>query len=74
MDTVWLWMENNADVKSLSMDSMRDLLGMSKENAHDAKQDVLDTANLMIAFMKLHRRVAPTVKFEKAFADGNIHL
>tara|TARA_Y100001963_G_scaffold58553_1_gene81927 strand:+ start:26680 stop:27363 length:684 start_codon:yes stop_codon:yes gene_type:complete len=74
MDTVWLWMENNADVKSLSMDSMRDLLGMSKENAHDAKQDVLDTANLMIAFMKLHRRIAPTVKFEKAFADGNIHL
>ena len=74
LDTVWMWMENNPDVKSLSMDSMRDLLGMSKENAHDAMQDVKDTANLMIAFMKLHRRIAPKVKFEKAFADGNIHL
>ncbi|MAF25448.1 hypothetical protein CL634_07730 [bacterium] len=74
MDTVWMWMENNVDIKSLSMDSMRDLLGMSKENAHDAMQDVKDTANLMIAFMKLHRRVSPKVKFEKAFADGNIHL
>ena len=74
LDTVWMWMEYNPDIKSLSMDSMRDLLGMSKENAHDAMQDVKDTANLMIAFMKLHRRIAPKVKFEKAFADGNIHL
>ena len=74
LDTVWMWMENNPDIKSLSMDSMRDLLGMSKENAHDAMQDVKDPANLMIAFMKLHRRIAPKVKFEKAFADGNIHL
>jgi len=74
LDTVWMWMENNPDIKSISMDSMRDLLGMSKENAHDALQDVKDTANLMIAFMKLHRRIAPKVKFEKAFADGNIHL
>ena len=74
LDTVWMWMENTPDIKSLSMDSMRDLLGMSKENAHDAMQDVKDTANLMIAFMKLHRRIAPKVKFEKAFADGNIHL
>ena len=74
MHTVWMWMENNSDVKSLSMDSMRDLLGMDKENAHDALQDVKDTANLLIAFMKLIRRVSPSVKFEKAFADGNIHL
>ena len=74
MDNVWMWMENNADVKSLSMDSMRDLFGMSKENAHDALQDVKDTANLMIGFMKLHRRIAPKIKFEKAFADGNLHI
>ena len=57
-----------------SMDSMRDLFGMSKENAHDALQDVKDTANLMIGFMKLYRRVAPKIKFEKAFADGNLHI
>ena len=70
LDIVWMWMENNADVKSLSMDSMRDLLGMSKENAHDALQDVKDTALMMISFMKFHRKIAPKVKFEKAFADG----
>lgn len=70
LDIVWMWMENNADVRSLSMDSMRDLLGMSKENAHDALQDVKDTALMMISFMKFHRKIAPKVKFEKAFADG----
>ena len=74
MHTVWMWMENNADIKSLSMDSMRDLLGMDKDNAHDALQDVKDTANILIAFMKLHRRFSPNVKFEKAFADGNVHI
>jgi len=74
METVWMWFENNPDVKSLSMDSMRDLLGMDKDNAHDALQDVKDTANLLIGFMKLYRKFAPTVKFEKAFADGHIHL
>ena len=74
METVWMWFENNADVKSLSMDAMRDLLGMSKDNAHDALQDVKDTANLLIGFMKLYRKFSPQVKFEKAFADGNIHL
>ena len=56
------------------MDSMRDLLGMDKTNAHDALQDVKDTANLLIAFMKMHRKFAPNVNFEKAYADGNIHL
>ena len=53
---------------------MRDLFGISKENAHDALQDVKDTANLMIGFMKLHRRVAKKVTFEKAFADGKVHV
>ena len=74
LDIVWMWMENNADVKSLSMDSMRDLFGISKENAHDALQDVKDTANLMIRFMKLHRRVAPKITFEKSFADGETYI
>ena len=74
METVWLWFENNSDVKSISMDSMRDLLGVPKDNAHDALQDVKDTANLLIAFMKLYRKMSPKIKFEKAFADGRIHL
>ena len=74
MDDVWLWTEGDPDVKSISMDSMRDLLGVPKDNAHDALQDVKDTANLLIAFMKLYRKMSPKIKFEQAFADGRIHL
>ena len=44
------------------------------EPIYNALQDVKDTANLLVAFMKLYRRIAPKVKFEKAFADGNLHI
>ena len=74
MDDVWLWTEGDPDVKSISMDSLRERMGLSSENSHDALQDVKDTANLLVAFMKLYRRIAPKVKFEKAFADGNLHI
>ena len=69
MDTVFMWMENNPDVRSISMDSMRDLMNIDKTNAHDALQDCLDTAQILVKFMKLHRSISPKVQFEKAFAN-----
>ncbi len=36
--------------------------------------DDKDTANLMIRFMKLHRRVAPKITFEKSFADAETYI
>jgi len=72
MREVWMWTENNKDIRSISMDSIRDWLGMSKENAHDALQDVKDTAAVLIKFMKLYRYYAPKVQFEKAFANGGL--
>ena len=56
------------------MDNLRDRMGMSKDNAHDALQDVKDTANIMIKFMKTHRAVYRNLKIEKAFADGNTYV
>ena len=69
MPLVWGWLEDNKDIKSLSLDSLRDYFGMSKDNAHDALQDVKDTANLLIRFLKMQRKFASKVQFEKAFAD-----
>ena len=74
MDIIWLWTENNPDIKSISMDSMRDWMGLSTENAHDALKDVKDTANILIRFMKFYRSMAPKTKFEKAFADGKLFV
>ena len=74
MDNVFMWTENNSDIRSISMDSMRELMSLSSENAHDALQDVKDTANIMIKLMKPHRAVANKIKLEKAFANGPLYV
>jgi DNA polymerase-3 subunit epsilon len=69
MKMVFSWFENNQELKSFSMDNLRDYLGMSKDNAHDALQDVKDGANVLIRFLKLHRLYATKVRFKNAFAQ-----
>jgi len=61
------WWENTEEPKKLNMDAVRDFLGMSGDNAHDALQDVRDTAKLITRFLKLHRKYAPLIKFKGAF-------
>lgn len=63
----FIWFENNKDIESYSMDAIREYLGMSSTNAHDALQDVRDCAEIIIRFMGLHRRTAAKVKFKGAF-------
>ena len=74
MDDVWLWTEGDPNVKSISMDSLRERMGLSADNAHDALQDVKDTANIFIKLQKSRRAVYRNMKFEKAFADGNLYV
>ena len=49
-------------------------ISQAKNNAHDALQDVKDTANLMIKFLKLQRNLLKKVKFEKSFATGGVYV
>lgn len=70
MHWMFPWFENSDEVNSYSMDNMRQYFGMSKAGAHDALQDVTDTANLFCRFQGLHRRTAEKVKFRGAFARG----
>ncbi len=74
MDDVWLWTEGDPNVKSISMASLRERMGLSSENAHDALQDVKDTANIFIKLQKSRRAVYRNMKFEKAFADGKLFV
>jgi len=74
MDDVWLWTEGDPNVKSISMDALRERMGLSKENAHDALQDVKDTANIFIKLQKSRRAVYRNMKFDKAFADGELYV
>ena len=67
MNVIFYWFENNNELKSYTLDNLRDYLGLSKENAHDALKDVQDTAQIMIRFMKLFRSMSPKIKFKDSF-------
>jgi DNA polymerase III epsilon subunit-like protein len=74
MDTVFAWTESDPTVKSISMDSLRERMGLSFDNAHDALQDVKDEANIFIKIMKTHRAVYQNMNFDKAFANGDLYV
>lgn len=67
INLIFMWFEQNNDLKNYTLDSVRDYFGISKEGAHDAVKDIRDSANLLLRFMKLHRRLASTIKFKDSF-------
>lgn len=67
LNLVFYWFEHNADVKSYTLDSLREYFGIDKTGAHDAVKDVKDTAEIMIRFLRLHRNLASKVKFKNSF-------
>jgi DNA polymerase III epsilon subunit-like protein len=74
MDNIFAWTEGDPSIRSISMDSLRTIMGLSKENSHDALQDVKDEANIFIKLMKTHRAVYQNMNFEKAFANGDLYV
>jgi len=76
MDNMFMWMEGDPDVKSISMDALRQRFGMSSENSHDALQDVKDTANIMIKFMLTHRKVYKNMRpsLDGMFTKGEVFI
>ena len=62
----FLMWENREEPTSYSMDATREFLGMSSEGAHTAIQDVKDTGQLLIRFMRLIRRQTGHVNFKDA--------
>jgi hypothetical protein len=70
MNLVFYWFEHNGDLKSYSLDTLRDYFGISKEGAHDALKDVKDCANIMIRFLKLHRSLSNKIKFKDSFLEA----
>ena len=58
INLVFYWFSHNNELKSYTLDSVRDYMGISKDGAHDAIKDVKDTAEIMIRFLKLHRNLS----------------
>lgn len=74
MDMYYLWAENDPTIKSYSMDNLRKRVSLGLDNAHDALQDVKDTANVMIKFMNAHRQVYKKMSIDNCFADGGLYI
>lgn len=77
MDILYSWFEDDDSVQKLNMDYLRGYFGFpesSKQNAHNALQDVVDTANIFTRFIKYHRRHASNTKFEKSFANAKMDI
>lgn len=74
MDNMFMWTEADPSIKSISMDNLRKRFGMSQENAHDALQDVKDTANILIKFLITHRAVYKKMKLDNCFANGELYV
>lgn len=74
MDDMWAWTEADPEVKKINMDTIRKRMGMSGENAHDAMQDVKDTANIMIKFLKTRRAVYRNLNIDNCFAEGGLFI
>lgn len=69
MAVTWLWFESLPEIKSLALDNLREYLGIDKTNAHDAIKDVKDCANMLIRFLRLHRKLTAKIKFKDSFLD-----
>lgn len=69
MNLCYYWLSNTEDLKSLSLDNIRDYMGISKDQAHDALKDVKDCANILIRFLKLHKNLSSKIKFKNAFSN-----
>ena len=70
INLIFYWFEDNNDLKSYSLDTIRDYFGISKEGAHDAMKDVHDTAEIIIRFLKLHRKLSKKIRFKQSFVNN----
>lgn len=67
MNLIFYWFEGSKEIKNLTMDTLREYLGIDSKNSHDALKDVKDTAEILIRFLKLHRKLFAKIKFKDSF-------
>lgn len=74
MNIIYLWFESDQELKSFTLDNLRDYFGISKVGAHDAFKDVMDTAEIMMRFLRLHRTLKKKIKFKGSFRNEKVSV
>lgn len=77
LDTInilFLWFENNPEFERYNLDYTREFTGAARNTkygrAHDALNDIIYNGDLLMKFLKLHRNVAPKIKFRDSMCGG----
>ena len=70
LDIMFLWFENQKEPSNFKFDTLRDYFGMSKEGAHSSKVDVEQTGEMIMRFLRLHRRMFSRVPGLKGVATA----
>jgi hypothetical protein len=66
-DFCFAWFENRPDPENYKMVTLRNWLGLPTKGSHEALKDVQDTWAILSKFLKMHRRLSPTIPFEGCF-------
>jgi DNA polymerase III epsilon subunit-like protein len=68
-DLLWLWFEGRAErPPSMKMDDLRPYLGLKVPEKHSALLDAKEEGAIIRRFLRLHRRVSPSVPFAGSMA------
>ncbi len=67
MEHIYWWHENDNILDDLKLTTLRKHMGLATEGAHDALNDVTDTAKIIIKYLKLYRFLGPKVPTEDSF-------
>jgi DNA polymerase III epsilon subunit-like protein len=68
LDIMWLWYENQKEPARYNFDTLRDYFGLTKEGAHSSKVDVAQTGDLIMRFIRMHRKMFSRVPGLKGVA------
>jgi len=68
MDILFVWFENLEEPTNMKLDVVRKFFGIKASQAHEALSDCMDEAELMVKFIKFHRKQSSVAKFKGAFA------
>lgn len=68
MDVLFMWFEGSNSLQNFKNETLRDYFGYKDKSAHRAMTDVLFCADLIIRFLRYHRRLNANDRFKDAFA------
>ncbi len=66
---MYYWFEDMPEPMNLKMDTLKEFFGLkSHGQAHEAFSDVMDTAKILVRFLKFARKQSSVNKFKNSFA------